>query len=122
MSDEYKRYMSMEWGWEKRGDVPLFEKLCLEGAQVERTFRVKTRLCLEGAQVERTFRVKTRLRFDKHIRASISTSNLATGLFWDIEATVFDPGSAFLSTYHPASEFPPTEVCSFCQMSLIPKG
>jgi hypothetical protein len=37
MSDEYKRYMSMEWGWEKRGDVPLFEKLCLEGAQVERT-------------------------------------------------------------------------------------
>lgn len=33
MSDEYFRYMSEEWGFEKRGDVPLFEKLCLEGAQ-----------------------------------------------------------------------------------------
>ena len=30
---EYDRYMSTEWGFEKRGDVPLFEKLCLEGAQ-----------------------------------------------------------------------------------------
>ena len=33
MSDEYKRYMSEEWAHEKRGDVPLFEKLSLEGAQ-----------------------------------------------------------------------------------------
>ena len=33
MSDEYKRYMSEEWGFEKRGDVALFEKLTLEGAQ-----------------------------------------------------------------------------------------
>ena len=33
MSDEYKRYMVEEWGHEKRGDAPLFEKLCLEGAQ-----------------------------------------------------------------------------------------
>lgn len=33
MSDEYRLYMRDEWGWEKRGDVPLFEKLCLEGAQ-----------------------------------------------------------------------------------------
>ena len=33
MSDEYKRYMRDEWAQEKRGDVPLFEKLCLEGAQ-----------------------------------------------------------------------------------------
>ena len=33
MSDEYKRYMREEWGSEKRGDGPLFEKLCLEGAQ-----------------------------------------------------------------------------------------
>lgn len=33
MSEEYQRYMSEEWGFEKRGDVPLFEKLCLEGAQ-----------------------------------------------------------------------------------------
>ena len=33
MSDDYKRYMVNEWGHEKRGDVPLFEKLCLEGAQ-----------------------------------------------------------------------------------------
>lgn len=30
---EYQRYMREEWGWEKRGDVPLFEKLCLEGQQ-----------------------------------------------------------------------------------------
>ena len=33
MSDEYKRYMRDEWAHEKRGDVPLFEKLSLEGAQ-----------------------------------------------------------------------------------------
>jgi len=33
MSDDYKCYMVNEWGHEKRGDVPLFEKLCLEGAQ-----------------------------------------------------------------------------------------
>ena len=33
MSEEYKRYMREEWGMEKRGDVPLFEKLSLEGAQ-----------------------------------------------------------------------------------------
>lgn len=33
MSDEYKTYMRAEWGAEKRGDVPLFEKLSLEGAQ-----------------------------------------------------------------------------------------
>ena len=33
MSDQYIRYMSEEWGWEKRGDQALFEKLCLEGAQ-----------------------------------------------------------------------------------------
>lgn len=33
MSAEYQRYMSEEWGFEKRGDQPLFEKLCLEGAQ-----------------------------------------------------------------------------------------
>ncbi|KAJ8611179.1 hypothetical protein CTAYLR_003561 [Chrysophaeum taylorii] len=33
MSQEYRRYMSEEWGVEKRGDQPLFEKLCLEGAQ-----------------------------------------------------------------------------------------
>ena len=33
MSDEYKAYMRAEWGAEKRGDVPLFEKLSLEGAQ-----------------------------------------------------------------------------------------
>ena len=33
MSEEYKAYMRDEWGHEKRGDVPLFEKLSLEGAQ-----------------------------------------------------------------------------------------
>lgn len=33
MSEEYKQYMATEWGQEKRGDVPLFEKMCLEGAQ-----------------------------------------------------------------------------------------
>lgn len=33
MSEEYQRYMAEEWGYEKRGDQPLFEKLCLEGAQ-----------------------------------------------------------------------------------------
>ena len=33
MSQEYKRYMRTEWAMEKRGDVPLFEKLSLEGAQ-----------------------------------------------------------------------------------------
>jgi len=33
MSDEYVRYMSEEWGFVKRGDRALFEKLCLEGAQ-----------------------------------------------------------------------------------------
>jgi DNA-3-methyladenine glycosylase I len=33
MSEEYRYYMRDEWGWEKRGDVPLFENLCLEGAQ-----------------------------------------------------------------------------------------
>ena len=37
MSDEYKRYMSEEWGHEKRGDRALFEKLCLEGAQARHT-------------------------------------------------------------------------------------
>eukprot|EP00929_Paragymnodinium_shiwhaense_P088274 TRINITY_DN48565_c0_g1_i1.p1 TRINITY_DN48565_c0_g1~~TRINITY_DN48565_c0_g1_i1.p1 ORF type:complete len:277 (-),score=64.28 TRINITY_DN48565_c0_g1_i1:313-1068(-) len=30
---EYQRYMREEWGWEKRGENPLFEKLCLEGQQ-----------------------------------------------------------------------------------------
>ena len=30
---EYDRYMSSEWGREKRGDQALFEKICLEGAQ-----------------------------------------------------------------------------------------
>jgi DNA-3-methyladenine glycosylase I len=29
----YEEYMANEWGYEKRGDVDLFEKLCLEGAQ-----------------------------------------------------------------------------------------
>lgn len=33
MSPEYIRYMSEEWGFEKRGDQALFEKLSLEGAQ-----------------------------------------------------------------------------------------
>ena len=33
MSAQYKRYMTDEWSHEKRGDVALFEKLCLEGAQ-----------------------------------------------------------------------------------------
>ena len=33
MSEVYKRYMREEWGMEKRGDIPLFEKLSLEGAQ-----------------------------------------------------------------------------------------
>jgi 3-methyladenine DNA glycosylase Tag len=32
MSDEYKKYMREEWAHEKRGDIPLFEKLSLEGA------------------------------------------------------------------------------------------
>jgi DNA-3-methyladenine glycosylase I len=31
--EQYNRYMEEEWGTEKRGDVPLFEKLSLEGAQ-----------------------------------------------------------------------------------------
>ena len=30
---QYEAYMTHEWGFEKRGDVPLFEKLSLEGAQ-----------------------------------------------------------------------------------------
>ncbi|CAB9502111.1 DNA-3-methyladenine glycosylase [Seminavis robusta] len=30
---EYDEYMSREWGFEKRGDDALFEKICLEGAQ-----------------------------------------------------------------------------------------
>lgn len=30
---EYDQYMSMEWGFEKRGDQALYEKICLEGAQ-----------------------------------------------------------------------------------------
>merc|ERR1712232_1390269 len=30
---EYIHYMQTEWGWEKRGDAALFEKLCLEGQQ-----------------------------------------------------------------------------------------
>lgn len=33
MSAEYKRYMATEWGWPKRGESALFEKMCLEGAQ-----------------------------------------------------------------------------------------
>ena len=33
MSEEYQAYMANEWGHEKRGDQPLFEKLSLEGAQ-----------------------------------------------------------------------------------------
>lgn len=32
-NQEYQAYMRDEWGHEKRGDVPLFEKLCLEGQQ-----------------------------------------------------------------------------------------
>mmetsp|Transcript_29956 Transcript_29956/g.75491 ORF Transcript_29956/g.75491 Transcript_29956/m.75491 type:complete len:267 (+) Transcript_29956:91-891(+) len=32
-NEEYQAYMRNEWGWEKRGDVALFEKLCLEGQQ-----------------------------------------------------------------------------------------
>ena len=31
--EQYDHYMSTEWGFELRGDVPLFEKLSLEGAQ-----------------------------------------------------------------------------------------
>ena len=31
--EDYDRYMSMEWGFEKRGDRDLWEKLSLEGAQ-----------------------------------------------------------------------------------------
>jgi DNA-3-methyladenine glycosylase I len=30
---EYNQYMATEWGFEKRGDQGLFEKICLEGAQ-----------------------------------------------------------------------------------------
>lgn len=30
---EYNQYMATEWGFEKRGDQGLFEKVCLEGAQ-----------------------------------------------------------------------------------------
>jgi DNA-3-methyladenine glycosylase I len=30
---DYEHYMAKEWGFEKRGDVALFEKLSLEGAQ-----------------------------------------------------------------------------------------
>ena len=30
---DYEHYMATEWGFEKRGDVALFEKLSLEGAQ-----------------------------------------------------------------------------------------
>ncbi|KAL3929781.1 MAG: hypothetical protein SGPRY_001814, partial [Prymnesium sp.] len=33
VDEDYRRYMREEWGFEKRGDQPLFEKLCLEGAQ-----------------------------------------------------------------------------------------
>lgn len=31
--EEYNQYMATEWGFEKRGDTALFEKLSLEGAQ-----------------------------------------------------------------------------------------
>lgn len=31
--EEYNLYMATEWSREKRGDQPLFEKICLEGAQ-----------------------------------------------------------------------------------------
>ena len=31
--ERYEAYMENEWGWEKRGDSKLFEKLTLEGAQ-----------------------------------------------------------------------------------------
>ena len=31
--EEYDTYMATEWGYEKRGDVALFEKISLEGAQ-----------------------------------------------------------------------------------------
>ena len=31
--ERYDQYMASEWGFEKRGDIPLFEKLSLEGAQ-----------------------------------------------------------------------------------------
>jgi len=31
--EPYNRYMATEWGFEKRGDVALFEKISLEGAQ-----------------------------------------------------------------------------------------
>ena len=32
-SEQMRHYMHTEWGFEKRGDAPLFEKICLEGAQ-----------------------------------------------------------------------------------------
>lgn len=31
--EEYNHYMATEWGFEKRGMIPLFEKMSLEGAQ-----------------------------------------------------------------------------------------
>ena len=31
-TDQMRRYMHQEWGFEKRGDQALFEKICLEGA------------------------------------------------------------------------------------------
>ena len=35
----YEEYMANEWGYEKRGDVALFEQLCLEGAQAGLSWR-----------------------------------------------------------------------------------
>jgi len=59
MSDEYKAYMATEWGFEKRGDVPLFEKLCLEGQQAGLSWatilakRANYRRAFHGFDIER---------------------------------------------------------------------
>ena len=49
---EYNDYMANEWGFEKHGTIPLFEKICLEGAQSGLSWRT---ILLKRAAYRRTF-------------------------------------------------------------------
>jgi DNA-3-methyladenine glycosylase I len=74
---DYEDYMANEWGFEKRGDVALFEKLSLEGAQSGLSWLTILR---KRENYRRTFH-----RFDPEKVASMDTS--------DVERIVNETGS-----------------------------
>jgi DNA-3-methyladenine glycosylase I len=74
---DYEDYMANEWGFEKRGDVALFEKLSLEGAQSGLSWLTILR---KRENYRRTFH-----RFDPVKVASMDTS--------DVERIVNETGS-----------------------------